>query len=172
MGTLPFIDLKADDLSSLRKTLEEAIIISKRQATEMAAGRVGKDTRRCEKPGRFCRQDVHWQCLRLPIWRIYHRDLPYWTVQRSWRSNKRTRLDPLTRIILINPGPQLGKIDRRVKLMAEIIYRYLGISTKGHTVTQRKRNPTQSLDFVIQNDTALDVSAMVFLSNHCNKYDF
>ena len=53
--------------------------------------------------------------------------------------------------------------------MAEIIDRYLAItiSTKGHT--QRKRNPTQSLDFVIQNDTALDVSAMVFLSNHCNK---
>ena len=54
--------------------------------------------------------------------------------------------------------------------MGEIIYRYLGIGTKGHT--QRKRNPTQSLDFVIQNDTALDFSAMVFLSNHCNKYDF
>ena len=40
---------------------------------------------------------------------------------------------------------------------------YLGISTKGHT--QRKRNPTQSLDFVVQNDTVLDVSTIVFLSN-------
>ena len=56
------------------------------------------------------------------------------------------RLDPLTRIILINPGPQLGKIDQRVKLMAEtceIIDQYLGISTKGHT--QRKRNPESGL---------------------------
>ena len=52
----------------------------------------------------------------------------------------------------------------------EIITRYQGISTKGYT--QRKRNPTQSLDLVIQNDTALDVSAIVFLSNHCNKQDF
>ena len=56
------------------------------------------------------------------------------------------RLDSLTGIILINPGPQLGKIDRRVKLMAEtceIIDRYLGISTKGHT--RRKRNPEPGL---------------------------
>ena len=59
-------------------------------------------------------------------------------------STRGRRLDPLTRITLINPCPQLGKIDRRVKLMAEIIDRYLGISTKGHT--QRKRNPTQSLE--------------------------
>ena len=56
------------------------------------------------------------------------------------------RLDPLTHIILINPGPQLGKIDRRVKLMAEtceIIDWYLGISTKGHT--QHNRNPESGL---------------------------
>ena len=85
------------------------------------------------------------------------------------------RLDPLTPIIWINPGPQLGKINRRVKLMAEtceIIDRYLGISTKGHTHRKHNPIPIQSLDFVIQNDTALDVSAMVFLSNHCNKQDF
>ena len=49
---------------------------------------------------------------------------------------------------------------------------YLGISTKGHA--QRKRNPTQSLDFIIivQNDTILDVSATVFLSNSNNKQGF
>ena len=44
---------------------------------------------------------------------------------------------------------------------------YLEITTKGHA--QRKRNPTQSLDFVVQNDTILDVSATVFLSNPNNK---
>ena len=49
---------------------------------------------------------------------------------------------------------------------------YLGISTKGHA--QRKRNPTQSLNFIIivQNDTILDVSATVFLSNSNNKQGF
>ena len=47
---------------------------------------------------------------------------------------------------------------------------YLGISTKGHA--QRKLNPTQSLDFVVQNDTILDVSATVFLSNPNNKQGF
>ena len=47
---------------------------------------------------------------------------------------------------------------------------YLGITTKGHT--QRKRNLTQSLDFVVQNDTILDVSANVFLSNPNNKQGF
>ena len=54
----------------------------------------------------------------------------------------------------------------------EIIDRYLGISTKGHTHRKRNPIPIQSLDFVIQNDTTLNVSAMVFLSNHCNKQDF
>ena len=44
---------------------------------------------------------------------------------------------------------------------------YLGITTKGHA--QRKRKPTHSLDFVVQNDTILDVSATVFLSNPRNK---
>ena len=47
---------------------------------------------------------------------------------------------------------------------------YLGISTKRHT--QRKRNPAPSLDFVVQNDTVLDVSAIVFLSNPSNKQGF
>ena len=47
---------------------------------------------------------------------------------------------------------------------------YLGISTKGHA--QRKRNPTQSLDFVVQNDTILDVSTTVFLSDSNNKQGF
>ena len=54
----------------------------------------------------------------------------------------------------------------------EIIDRYLGISAKGHAHRKRNHIPIQSLDFVIQNDTALDVSAMVFLSNYCNKQDF
>ena len=47
---------------------------------------------------------------------------------------------------------------------------YLGISTKGHM--QRKCNPTQILDFVVQNDTVLDVSAIVFLFNPSNKQGF
>ena len=47
---------------------------------------------------------------------------------------------------------------------------YLGITTKGHA--QCKRNPTQSLDFVVQNNTILDVSAAVFLSNPNNKQGF
>ena len=120
-----------------------------------------------EVAGRFCRQDATDN-----VYGCRHGDYtietfhiePFKEVEGLTRGH---RLDPLTRIILINPGPQLGKIDRRVKLMAEIIDRYLGISTKGHM--QRKRNPIQSLDFVIQNHTARDVSAMVFLSNHCNK---
>ena len=47
---------------------------------------------------------------------------------------------------------------------------YLGIATNGHT--QHKRNPTQILDFVVQNDTILDVSAKVSLSNPNNKQGF
>ena len=46
---------------------------------------------------------------------------------------------------------------------------YLETTTKGHA--QCKRNPTQSLDFVVQNDTIFDVSATVFLSNP-NKQGF
>ena len=47
---------------------------------------------------------------------------------------------------------------------------YLGITAKGHA--QRKRNPTQSLDFAVQNGTILDVSATVFLYNPNNKQGF
>ena len=47
---------------------------------------------------------------------------------------------------------------------------YQGIATNGHT--QHKRNPTQSLDFVVQNDIILDVSAKVSLSNPNNKQGF
>ena len=46
----------------------------------------------------------------------------------------------------------------------------IGITTKGHA--QSKRNPTQNLDFVVQNDTILDVSATVFLSSPNNKQGF
>ena len=53
--------IKADDLSSVRTVLEEAIMISRHQATEMAAGRVGKYTRRCEEPG-GCRKVLSSGC--------------------------------------------------------------------------------------------------------------
>ena len=64
----------------------------------------------------------------------------------------------------------LTRITRGTCEIIVVMDGYLGISTKGHT--QRKRNPTQSLDFVVQNDTVLDVSAIVFLSNPSNKQGF
>ena len=64
----------------------------------------------------------------------------------------------------------LTRITRGTCEIIVVMDGYLGISAKGHT--QRKRNPTQSLDFVVQNDTVLDVSAIVFLSNPSNKQGF
>ena len=64
----------------------------------------------------------------------------------------------------------LTRITRGTCEIIVVMDGYLGLSTKGHT--QRKRNPTQSLDFVVQNDTVLDVSAIVFLSNPSNKQGF
>ena len=64
----------------------------------------------------------------------------------------------------------LTRITRGTCEIIVVMDGYLGISTKGHT--QRKRNPTPSLDFVVQNDTVLDVSAIVLLSNPSNKQGF
>ena len=64
----------------------------------------------------------------------------------------------------------LTRITRGTCEIIVVMDGYLGISTKGHT--QRKHNPTQSLDFVVQNDTVHDVSAIVFLSNPSNKQGF
>ena len=64
----------------------------------------------------------------------------------------------------------LTRITRGTCEIIVAMHGYLEISTKGHT--QRKRNPTPSLDFVVQNDTVLDVSAIVFLSNPNNKQGF
>ena len=64
----------------------------------------------------------------------------------------------------------LTRVTRETCEIIVVMDGYLGITTKGHT--QRKRNPTQSLDFVVQNDNILDVSAKVFLSNPNNKQGF
>ena len=64
----------------------------------------------------------------------------------------------------------LTRITRGTCEIIVVMDGYLGISTKGHT--QRKRNPTQSLDFVVKNNIVLDVSAIVFLSNPSNKQGF
>ena len=64
----------------------------------------------------------------------------------------------------------LTRVTRETCEILVVMDGYLGITTKGHT--QRKRNPTQSLDFVVQNDTILDVSVKVFLSNPNNKQGF
>ena len=64
----------------------------------------------------------------------------------------------------------LARVTRETCEIIVVMDGYLGITTKGHT--QRKRNLTQSLDFVVQNDAILDVSAKVFLSNPNNKQVF
>ena len=64
----------------------------------------------------------------------------------------------------------ITRVTRETCEIIVVMDGYLIITSKGHS--QRKRNPTQSLDYVVQNVTVLDVSAKVFLSNPNNKQDF